>query len=436
MKDLFQLWPESLLFERKTLQDISDEDMKALIEKVYMPGLLESRISNVTAILCVLYEAREVDSEIFLNKVFLPWIYLKSKTSPYKQRILKEISRHKEFEENTEEDILHAVNLYRNIISELFDPLLTILYASYKFIDGEISDLFELDLHAGERQKYEYVNARLKCDTLFSGYDPEVRNAVSHTGGNGISTVKGGVEFRSVKRGTPPKIKVIKWSYDELFMHMMEALEFVNSIEICSDIFGIDSMDIISSKFNTLNQMIYYALSDEKQLEIINNADIQLEKIRSDQSIDLKDKLGMLSLILTKECQKREIALPVCKYDKEHGCLITKINRGSNFPTEDQEFISATAYLTRYSILSRTIFGKLMSTFVAHEEYSNKSVITSKLTGEILDKYISKEAGLVDLLNDGDFFENGKSIGVEVDFTALRTVETQRVGKKFPRMER
>ena len=94
MKNLFQLWPESLLFERKSLGEISDEDMKALVEKAYMPGLLDYRVTNVTAILCLLYGARKVDPDQYLNKVFLPWIYLKNKTHPYQIRISKEIARH------------------------------------------------------------------------------------------------------------------------------------------------------------------------------------------------------------------------------------------------------------------------------------------------------------------------------------------------------
>ncbi|BCV54690.1 hypothetical protein [Shewanella algae] len=436
MQNLFQLWPESLLFERKTLRDISDEDIQGLIEKAYMPGLLNHRVTNVTAILCLLYDARKSDPDQYLNKVFLPWVYLKNRTSVYRQRILKEISRHKEFDENTEEDILHAVNLYRNIISELFDPLLTLLYASYKFINGEISDLFEVDLHAGERQKYEYVSSRLKCETLFSGYDPEVRNAVSHTGGNGMSIKEGVIEFRSVKRGNPPKVKLIKWSYDELFMHMIELLEFVSSIDICSDIFGIDSLDIISSKFNTLNQMIYYAMSEEQQSEIIKKSDLQLEKIRSSENIDHSKKLELLAYVLTKECKKREIALPLSRYIKEDDLLITKIDRGISQPTDDQDIIAAATYLIRYSILARTIFGKLMTNYAAQEEYSNKSMITAKFTGATLDKYITKQAGVVDLLNDGDFYENGKPLEIAVDFNALESIEEQRVGKPFPRMQR
>ncbi len=436
MQKLLQLWPESLLFERKDLEDISDEDINRLIEKVYMPGLLDYRVNNVTAILCLMYDARRLNSDQYLNKVFLPWIYLKSKTSIYKQRILKEISRHKEFEENTEEDILHAVNLYRNIISELFDPLLTLLYASYKFIDGDILDLFEADLHTGERQKYEYVNARLKCDTLFSGYNSEVRNAISHTGGNGILIIGDRIEFRAIKRGNPPKVKIVEWSNDELFLHIIELLEFVSSMDICSDIFGIDSLDIISSKFNTLSQMIYYAMSEDQHTETMRRTDIHLEKIRSDETISFKDKLEMLSIILIDECQKREMVLPVCKYDKESESLIIKIIGKRVFPTEDQKFLSATADLTRYLILSRTIFGELISTYVVEEKYPNESVIVAKIIGNILDKYISKQAGLVDLLNDGEFFENGKLIGIAVDFEALKAIEVQRVGKVLPRMVR
>lgn len=433
---LFQLWPESLLFERKTLQNISNEDIQGLIEKVYMPGLIDHRISNVTAILCLMYDARESNPDEYLKKVFLPWIYLKNKTSIYRQRILKEISRQKEFDANTEEDLLHSINLYRNIISELFDPLLTLLYASCKFIDGEISDLFEVDLHSGERQKYEFVSSRLKCETLFSGYDPEVRNAISHTGSNGISIKEELIEFRSIKRGTPPKVKIVKWSYDELFMKIIQLLEFVSSIDICTDIFGIDSLDIISLKFNTLSQMIYYAMSEDQQSEIMERSNLKLDEIRCSESISYSKKIELLVSILRKECSKREIAIPLCMCSEENNLLIMKIDRGNSQPNDDQDIINSAAYLTRYSILARSVFGNLISKYVSLEEYSNKSTITAKFSDLILDKYILKEAGLVDLLNDGVFLENQHLLEIAVDFKTLESIEEQRVGKSLPRIQR
>ncbi|HAV5498242.1 TPA: hypothetical protein JI107_02600 [Acinetobacter baumannii] len=436
MQDLLQLWPESLLFERKTLNDIPEESLREIIDKIYTGGLFPNRLTNVTAILCLLYDARKTDPQKFLNDIYLPWIYLKSRTTPFWQRILKEISRHRDFDEYSQEDILHQINIYRNIVSELFDPLLTLLYASYKFIDGEIFNLFEVDLHAGERQKYEYVNSRLKCDELFSGYDPDVRNATSHTGGNGITIKENKVEFKSISRGNPPKIKVITWSYEELFTHTLELVEFVNSIEISSEIFGLDSLDLISSEFNTLNQMIYYALSDEKQAEIIKNTDIYLDKIRSDIDLEISTKIKILSSLMTKACKDRNISVPNYRFNIKDTALILEIKEENSCPTNDNEIIQIASHLTRYAIIGRSIFGTLANLFVVRKIYSNDSYIAAQLKAPIVDKYISKEAGLVDLLNDGDFFENDNYINLTVDFDALEIIEQQRLGKPLPRLQR
>ncbi|HDK8956773.1 TPA: hypothetical protein PVK16_003641 [Acinetobacter baumannii] len=436
MQDLLQLWPESLLFERKTLNDIPEESLREIIDKIYTGGLFPNRLTNVTAILCLLYDARKIDPQKFLNDIYLPWIYLKSRTTPFWQRILKEISRHRDFDKYSQEDILHQINIYRNIVSELFDPLVTLLYASYKFIDGEIFNLFEVDLHAGERQKYEYVNSRLKCDELFSGYDPDVRNATSHTGGNGITIKENKVEFKSISRGNPPKIKVITWSYKELFTHTLELVEFVNSIEVSSEIFGLDSLDLISSEFNTLNQMIYYALSDEKQAEIIKNTDIYLDKIRSDIDLEISTKIKILSSLMTKACNDRKISVPNYGFNIKDTALILEIKEENSCPTNDSEIIQIAAHLTRYAIIGRSIFGTLANLFVVRKIYSNDSYIAAQLKAPIVDKYISKEAGLVDLLNDGDFFENGNYINLTVDFDALEIIEQQRLGKPLPRLQR
>ncbi|EKN4580095.1 hypothetical protein PXQ17_000439 [Vibrio parahaemolyticus] len=436
MKDLLQLWPETLLFERKSLDDCSEEDYKNLIEKVFMPGLMDSRVSNVTAILCLLYEARNKNSQEYLYNVFLPWVYLKNKTIPYHQRILKEMSRHKEFDENSEEDILHAVNIYRNIVSELFDPLLTLLYASYKFIEGDDSNLFEIDLHAGERQKYEYVFSRINCKQLFSGYDPDVRNATSHTGGNGITINDGSIEFRSVKRGKPPKVKLIKWSNDQLFTHLLELMEFVNSIHICSDVFGIDSIDLISKDYKTLNQCIYYSLSLAQEKKIIDESEKKLMTIRSSKDLSEKEKLELLAKILCSECEKREIAQPNIGIGKQEGSIIIIIDNNRTLENDDQKLISSFAYLTRYGILARTVFGIMFDTFVVIEKFSGQYSITAVMSNLLLDKYIVKEAGLVDLLNDSTFYENEKRIELKVDFNNLKEVDSQHLGKPFPRLMR
>lgn len=436
MQDLLQLWPETLLFERKTLTDIPQESLQEIIDKVYMPGLLSHRVLNVTAILCVLYDARKIDPQKYLNNIYLPWIHLKSRSNLFWERILKELSRYKEFEEYSQEDILHQVNIYRNIISELFDPLLTLLYASYKFIDGEIFNLFEVDVHTGERQKYEYVNSRLKCNELFSGYDPDVRNAVSHTGGNGITIKQNQINFKSISRGNPPKIKVITWSYNDLFLHLLELVEFVISIDISSEIFGLDSFDLISSEFNTLSQMIHYALSDEKQAEIIKNTDIYLDKIRTDVNLDIKAKFKILSSMLTEACNDRKIDIPIYKFNIENKVLIQEINKEIIYPIRDEEILESAAELIRYTILGRTIFGSLVDTYIVKNIYSNENYILAQLAGSIIDKYISKEAGLMDLLNDGDFFENRNKLNINVNFEKLELFEQQHLGKPLPRMQR
>jgi hypothetical protein len=71
MQDILQLWPETLLFERKTLADIPDVYYQALISKVFMPGDLGLRVENVTATLCTLYNARRDEPARFLEGVFL-----------------------------------------------------------------------------------------------------------------------------------------------------------------------------------------------------------------------------------------------------------------------------------------------------------------------------------------------------------------------------
>lgn len=436
MKDLFQLWPETLLFERKTLEDISEKDMADIIKKVYAPGLIELRVPNVTAILCLLYDARKVNPEKFLQKVFLPWIYHKERTVSYYDRILTEMSRTKEFKAYSENDILHSCNVYRNIVSELFDPMLTLLYAAYKFIEGDESNLFELDLHVGERQKYEYVQARIKSDSLFCGYNPDVRNAMSHPGGNGITIDNGVVVFKSIKRGKPPKVNQITWSYDDLFIHIIQLMEFVHSLSISSEIFGIDSMDLISEDFNTMSQMIHYVFSGEQEALVQRKSDDYLHKLRNDLTLSGDERLRILTKIFAKECLKREIPVPKVGYSKDKNVFVATIANDQDKPVDDQDLQAVVSYLARYVILARTIYQDLFGKYCVVEKLKNGGEISVFFPVDLIDKYICKEAGLVDLLNDGQFYENGQAFKIKYDFDVLEVIEQQQLGKPFPRLSR
>src|SRR5262249_45659239 len=139
----------------------------------------------------------------------------------------------------------HVTNIYRNIVADLFDPYLTLIVACFQFKDGVFTTLDDADLGQGERNKFEYLVSKVKRiysgnPTFLSGYDPVVRNAVSHTGARGVRYGADQVIFKNIKRGTPAVVETVTWTFDELQLKMLQLLECIQSIETASEIFGLD----------------------------------------------------------------------------------------------------------------------------------------------------------------------------------------------------
>jgi hypothetical protein len=253
---------------------LSEEDKQRLLDRVNSVGRKEIRLETVHILLCVMHEARETDQTEFLNEIFIPWHGLRRKTRPHFDRICDELVRIGEFEPGSVEEATHAVNVYRNIVSDLFDPYLSLIVACFQFKEGTFSGLDNADLGQGERSKFDYLAARTNAifngqPNFLSGYDPRVRNAISHSGAHGVTYGVGRVVFKNIKRGTPAIVETVQWTVEELQFRVIQLLECIQSIDVTVDIFGIDCSEVIQSDTNTLLRLWHHALSREskKQLE-------------------------------------------------------------------------------------------------------------------------------------------------------------------------
>jgi hypothetical protein len=137
---------EKLFFLKKDLSDLSDQEKDILLTKVNSLGLKDIRLDTVQLLLCVMHEARERDQPQFLKKAFLPGQELRQKTRSHFERISEELVRIGEFEPGSVQEAAHAANVYRNIVSDLFDPYLTLIVASFQFKEGTFTNLDDADL--------------------------------------------------------------------------------------------------------------------------------------------------------------------------------------------------------------------------------------------------------------------------------------------------
>ena len=169
------LRPESLLFVSPGLADTDPQLREALAVKVRSAPDPERRLEHLHYLLGLLHDARAIDEGRFLREVFLPWVAVRDRTRPHAIRIYRELAQLSQLAPGTTDDVAHVVNVYRNIIADLLDPYATLIVASYQVLKGTFTTLVDANLVQGERNKIEYVEARMRergeAIDLFVGYE-------------------------------------------------------------------------------------------------------------------------------------------------------------------------------------------------------------------------------------------------------------------------
>lgn len=433
---------EKLFFVRDDLADFSDESRNQLLEKLNCLGLTNTRYDNVLIILCVMHEARTVDEGRFINEVFLPWFALRNKTRPHLERIAHELSRIPEFEAGSVEEAAHLVNVYRNQVSDLFDPYMTLLVACFQFKESKFTSVSDADLANGERTKSEYLAKRVKAlfsgETFLSGYDPIVRNAISHAGSRGVTYLNDRVIFKNIKRETPPRVETVIWTFDELQLRILQLMECILSIEAAVEIFGLDCSSIITADFSTQLNFAFHALSPQ-QVDAWRTRGEQISaKVRNAGHIGDKEKHEVLSQMLFYNCGLREMPCHGARFSKEKSIVCVDVPIVPLDTNDDEQLLDRLCELVRYAILARSLFSQMYSHVhvIETDQQRVATRICGRFAGIDLDGWTGEKAGNVDLLNDSKWSIKGNPLGVEVDFEQLQQAELESPDMPFPRRHR
>lgn len=433
---------EKLFFVRRDLSDLEESEVAALLRKVNAFGLADVRDDSLQLLLCILHDARTVDQDRFLRDVFLPWQGLRRRTQTHFERVGAELARIGEFEPGSVQDAAHVVNMYRNIVADLVDPYLTLVVACFQFIEGTFTTLDDADIGQGERNKHEYLVRRVNDvlpdrPTFLTGYDPRVRNAVSHSGSRGVTYHAGGVVFRSIRRGTPPTVETVRWSHDELYMNTLHLLEGIQSIEVAVEVFGLDCSSAVVGDLGNFFEFLLHAVPPQLRTELRIRHEELCHQIR-DADLPEGEKVQALADLLFFNCGLRNMQLTRVKLSMANALVVVEVDGANIDSDDDDQLLGRMAELPRYAILARTVFGTAFNTFVVAEKVDDPpgEQIVVTCTGSDLDDYIEERAGLIDLLNDSSWSLKGSRIEAEVDFEALAAHELTQPSDPLPRKPR
>jgi hypothetical protein len=213
IKNFFKLKsnPESVTEEFNRLQEKSESILSN-----------STHISNLEQILNIMHRAHSIDSQKYILDLLFEFQASKHKVKPHQDRLYGEMARLDEFKPESKEEAIFLVNIYRSLISDLFDPYITLIYASIQYIEGKFDSYIVSNLGQGERNKVEFCTSKLNNTNLFNSYNPIVRNATSHIGTDGVSYEKNKVIFKSIKRGNPPRVESVVWTNIQIQEHIID----------------------------------------------------------------------------------------------------------------------------------------------------------------------------------------------------------------------
>jgi hypothetical protein len=432
------LKPEALTFVRRSLDD---DDIQGLASFLHMPGNADLRLANITVLLPLLHDARRKDEKASWIDLFLPWISIQHSVRGHHDRILDEFAKVGDFDADSRELLIHLVNLYRSIVSDLLDPYLTLPLACYQFIEGEFTGIQHANVGMAERNKAEYLESRIKRvdpeNRLLSGYQPIVRNAVTHTGSDGVHYSKNGVLFRNIKRGVPPVVETVEWSEGLLTDKIVRLYECIISIDAAVNIFGVDCGELLLNDEDVKSEFIQRALTLDQRARLREPTDDLMKRIRDDKELTISRRIELLSQILLYNCAKRNMPVRAIRVSSERRIVMVEIPDQHMDLSNDEVLRNAVVECSHYSILARTIFGSDFEQYVvrAVSESSQSSLIVT-LAGKLLEEYIEEQAGLYDLLHEADVYLGDHKVVMSVDFEKLAASERRSLDRQFPRKAR
>jgi len=426
--DVKSLLKHKVEFSEKDLNSVDQIEQK--IDTLF--DSLDEFQKFTLPILKLLHEGYDVNPINFLESVFLDFNVIRAKTELHKSRIYDQL-------ENViaQPNDLDLVKIYRNIVSDLFDPYINLMVASLQFIKGKFDNIQQTNLSQSEFNKYEFVISKIPNNNLLDGYNSVVRNAISHTGSDGIIYEEGAVIFRSIKRGASPKLNYVKWTSDILKERIHDLMNFIHGIDCAVEIFGFDSSNIILTTESLSNKFIDEIMTKEQRLKFHDDVESSLIKITQNPSLSIKQKLDVLTYMFFIECKKRDLAITRVAFQDTSKTTLLEVPCLNTDISIENEVLSRTMALLRYGIIGVTFFQFQYELCQIQESTLNDcNQLTVVVKFKDLDDYGKENLGMYDLLYDCSLYINGELTPIEVDFDELERLDYTSTGRIFPKRKR
>ncbi len=373
----------------------------------------------VEKIMPLFHDAFSKDNAAFVGQVFFEAQRAIRRTHRHQKYIYEELDRLKA-DEDSENNQVRMVNLYRSIVSDMLDVYLSIIVACLKMIEGKFSSFLEANLSSSELTKYQFALKRLQHPEILKGYFPIIRNAASHVGTHSIDYEQEHIIFKKIGRSAKPEIKeVLKVGNGELMGYVHALIDLTTSIDVCMNIFGLDAVNFIVTERNIRCQYADKLASAEAFEAWRKRCEEFYLPVWADSGLDEAAKWDHFSGLFAKECRDRQLPAKQISFRKDEMLLIDVPKKEIDI-TSEQALVNRSVELIRYALMAEPLFHLRVSSYVIAEIGHNKEeCLQAWIKGKDLKDYSLRKANLYDLLNDGNFFRNEENLNIYVDFKAL-----------------
>lgn len=330
---------------------------------------------------------------------------------------------------------IQLVNIYRNMISDLFDPYLSILVACLQLKEGIFNSFDVANLSAAEFNKYEYAYARLKPTRLFDGYLPIIRNTSSHTGTHGIHYEGNSIIFKKIKRSVQLSIDdVLKISTNQLIGYIQALMDFTQSIDVAINIMGLNIGDVICQT-PTLARAFHEELVTSEELPVRHEERLEnYRQIWEDDQLTFTEKMQHFRGLYGKACAKE---LPA-KFLRVEGDFLVIAVPWKKLESKDlRHKVNRAAELCQYAILAEMYFHERFSDYIT-EEITEPGEDTLQVwhKRDDLKLYNEGDANMLDLLQDGKLYQNYIYQPLQVNFEQLNQDNLRSLRRQRKRKDR
>lgn len=291
----------------KLVQKPSLRDLKALakVEKIILKWVSSSEIAEefTVELFNLFHEAFRSSPHVFVTEIFFKNQLLLRKTYLNDEYILSEFKKALKIS-NLKRRQIKLVGVYRSLVSDLFDPYLTILIACTELKEGIFQSMKVSNLGYSETNKVQFLAKRLNNDLFFSGYSSIIRNAISHTGTHGVEYFENKILFRSIRRDrSSPKSQSLEFLTEEVIEFIQKLIDFIISTGTAINLMGLDLNDIIVKDMRFAQK--FQMLVTPKQLANRRKSnDRAFGKIWNNDRLARIDKLDHFSRLFAVACKK------------------------------------------------------------------------------------------------------------------------------------